>query len=568
MRADVEKEIQRILPLIPKKPPENSIEILKKRGFLKDERLMYNVEYAVNLSGKKEKMVRVHCSCCGGEALLEHVPAGECRHTYGTYGFMDPTDKSPKTTGDTCVCPVCGKGTRALLKSSFRSCTDIDSRMYMSVHNVEGHLAFLSWVTKKMLHSDGSVTYSTNGYEGVVIIDGSFVRIKMYSKFMSSYSWLSRWEYTQRFIDVFGEYSKAEIVEAKPIIVERTDCAHSALAEYLGSAGPSDPVHYMKLWFKHPNVENLVRQKLSNYVSAVIERSNEYSYSYRSRVFNIKNTERYINWSEVKPGAMLGLSKDELEIAKKVSFDALEFYRVIKERLGLRLDVIMLDRIKRYNYNSVRSMVLAPVYVDSVPLVHLINYLDKQIELSGRGVLINIDYIKDYWRGCQKVYGKVPKEITYPKDLIRAHDDILDRVKEKEDEELRVNFSNRFAELSKMAYQSEAIGLMIRPAETQGELIKEGKMLVHCVAGYAKSHAEGSTSIFFIRKISEPDIPFYTLEYKNGKVNQNRGYKNADRTAEVRAFEKEWLEHIKSKEFIKKNGKISSRNQERIRAGA
>ena len=566
MRADVENEIKRILPLIPKDPPENSIEILKKRGFLKNEKLLYSIaDNADPITGGK--MVRVHCSHCGGETLLEHVPAGDCLHSYSTYGFIDPIDKNPKTSGDTCVCPICCKGMTALRKGAFKSCTEIDSRIYMSVHNVDGNLVLLSWITKKMLHSDGTVTYWTNGYDGVVIIQKTFVRIKMYSKFMSSYSWLFNWEYTQKFADKFGEFSKEEVVEASPLVVEHTDCAHSALAEYLNSTERLDPVHYMKLWLKHPNVENLVRQGLSNYVSEVIDRSSGYKYSYHSRIFDIKDTERYINWAEVKPGKMLGLSKDELEIAKNVSFCALEFYREIKDRLGLRLDVAMLDRIKRYNYSSVKSTVMAPVYVDSVPLVHLINYLDKQIEIFGRGALINTGYLNDYWRACQKVFGKVPAELTYPKDLIRAHDDMVACVKEKEDAELQKGFETRFSELLTMSYQSEGIGLMIRPAETQGELINEGEELHHCVAGYAKSHAAGDTSIFFIRKINEPDTPFYTLEYKDGKVNQNRGYKNADETAEVKAFKKEWLEHINSKEFIKKNGKRSSRNQERIRAG-
>lgn len=566
MRAEVEAEIKRILPLIPKEPPEYSIEKLKKRGFLKDERLIYNVEYATNLEGIKQKMVRVKCSHCGGTALFEHVPGPECRHSYGTYGFIDPADKQPKQTGDTCICPICGMGMRALIKSSFRSCTEIDSRIYMSVHNVGGNLTLLSWLTKKMLHSDGSVTYRTNGYEGVVIIDGSFVRIKMYSKFMSSYSWLREWSYTQRFLDEFGQYSGEEVVEASPITVERTDCAHSALAEYLQSAGPLDPVHYMKLWLKHPNVENLVRQGLSNYLCTVIDKCNEYDYYHSVRKFNFKQTEKYINWAKVKPSEMLGLSKDELELARKVSFDALEFYRVIKDRLGMRLDEKMLSRIKKYGYSNVQRAVLAPLYVNPVPLVHLINYLDKQRTATRTPSLIETGYLSDYWSSCNKVYGKVPPELAWPKDLIHAHDDLLTRIKEKEDAELQANFASRFAELSKMSYQSEEIGLMIRPAESQIELIKEGKILHHCVAGYAKSHAEGSTSIFFIRKIAEPDVPFYTLELKDGKVNQNRGDKNCARTAEVVAFEAEWLKYIHSKEFIKNVKR--SRKQTDNRAGA
>ena len=106
---------------------------------------------------------------------------------------------------------------------------------------------------------------------------------------------------------------------------------------------------------------------------------------------------------------------------------------------------------------------------------------------------------------------------------------------------------------------------MIRPAASHSELIAEGKALHHCVGGYAKSHADGSTSIFFIRKISAEDTPFYTLEYKNGKVQQNRGNGNCSRTQEVSDFEEEWLEYIKNKEFMK-NGKRSSRNQNKQHA--
>ncbi len=54
---------------------------------------------------------------------------------------------------------------------------------------------------------------------------------------------------------------------------------------------------------------------------------------------------------------------------------------------------------------------------------------------------------------------------------------------------------------------------MIRPCADENELIAEGKALHHCVANYAQDHAEGKTAIFFIRKTSAPDEPFYTLEF-------------------------------------------------------
>ena len=61
--------------------------------------------------------------------------------------------------------------------------------------------------------------------------------------------------------------------------------------------------------------------------------------------------------------------------------------------------------------------------------------------------------------------------------------------------------------------------------------------------------------IFFIRKLEDPNTPFFTLEYKNGIVAQNRGAKNCKRTKEVQEFENLWLEHVEKVNRSKKDGK-------------
>lgn len=570
MRADVEKEINRILPLIPKTPPEGTVDILRKRGYLNDERLLYRISYEYDeIQKKKVKAVKVKCSCCQGEDVLEYVGNDQgCHRGYGApFGFIDPLDKSAVTSGGTCVCPVCGKGLRALHIGSFKSCTEIDSRICMSVHNVDGRLAMLSWVIKKFLHSDGSVSYFYNGYEGIVIVEKTIVRIKMYSKFMSSYSWCSDWMYTKKYDDQLGTFSRQEIVEASPLVVEQTDCAHSALAEYLNGTGELFPARYIQLWLKHPNVENLTRQGFSRYISAVIEKSISYNGSYYTRSFNIKETERFVNWSKVKPSDMLGLSKDELELARSVSFEALDFYKDIKKSKGLRLDKDMLCTIEKWNLYSVRSLIFAPVHGYFAPLIHTINYLERQKASAMQKGIVSIQYLEDYWNALFKVYRSMPRELLWPRDLIRAHDQMVLRVKEKEDAKLNAKIASRLEELSDLTYKDEELGFFIRPAESQGELIKEGKLLHHCVGGYASAYADGKTVILFIRRINDPEIPFYTLEYKNGSVQQNRGDHNCARTSEIIEFEKKWLEHIKDKEFVK-NEKRNSRSKAEHRAGA
>ena len=53
---------------------------------------------------------------------------------------------------------------------------------------------------------------------------------------------------------------------------------------------------------------------------------------------------------------------------------------------------------------------------------------------------------------------------------------------------------------------------LIRLPVDKNEIIKEGMELHHCVGGYAERHETGDTTIMFLRKKSEPDKPFYTIE--------------------------------------------------------
>lgn len=53
---------------------------------------------------------------------------------------------------------------------------------------------------------------------------------------------------------------------------------------------------------------------------------------------------------------------------------------------------------------------------------------------------------------------------------------------------------------------------LIRLPVDKNEIVKEGMELHHCVGSYAERHETGDTTIMFLRKKSEPDRPFYTIE--------------------------------------------------------
>ena len=158
---------------------------------------------------------------------------------------------------------------------------------------------------------------------------------------------------------------------------------------------------------------------------------------------------------------------------------------------------------------------------------------------------------RDYLRECEQLHFDLhDREILFPKDLVAAHDRTMKQIafeKNKADQE---KFQKAVEKLEKFAW-SEG-DFFIRPAREQMELTAEGKALHHCVGGYIGDMAEEKTAIFFLRKVSEPDKPFYTLELQKKRVIQCRTEHNAsyDRKPDVKKFVDMWMEKV-----VKKGGK-------------
>lgn len=88
--------------------------------------------------------------------------------------------------------------------------------------------------------------------------------------------------------------------------------------------------------------------------------------------------------------------------------------------------------------------------------------------------------------------------------------------------------------------------LLIRAAESPEELAKESAALHHCVRTYVDRVARGDCAILFIRKVSEPDKPYFTLELSpKGDIAQCRGSHNCAYPQKVAEFIEHWQKWIK-----------------------
>lgn len=124
-------------------------------------------------------------------------------------------------------------------------------------------------------------------------------------------------------------------------------------------------------------------------------------------------------------------------------------------------------------------------------------------------------------------------------DATRAHNAIIE-LKRIQDAERRALWDKEEAERLKKEderrkkvdeerkqYEYEDEEYIIRLPKDLAEIISEGHTQHICIGGYTGSHATGQTNLFFLRKKSEPDTPFYAIEMTNGKyINQIHGFGN------------------------------------------
>lgn len=151
----------------------------------------------------------------------------------------------------------------------------------------------------------------------------------------------------------------------------------------------------------------------------------------------------------------------------------------------------------------------------------------------------------DYLSWCRELhYDLKDMYVVMPPDFKKAHDRVMAEVQRKKDEAMRKQREKTARELKKLMDELRGMDplhlrskkFMIVLPSSVNDLKKEGTTLHHCVATYADRVAKGETLILFIRQISEPDTPFYTMEWRDNRVIQCRGSHNKDMTPDVKTF--------------------------------
>lgn len=168
----------------------------------------------------------------------------------------------------------------------------------------------------------------------------------------------------------------------------------------------------------------------------------------------------------------------------------------------------------------------------------------------------------DYLGECEKLgYDLGDEAVLFPKNLTEKHAETSGLCRYRTTPEIVEESKKRAERLKKSGAEYAHGRLMIRVPRDCNEIIAEGAQLGHCVGGYAVDHTNGRTTILFIRRRSDPETPYFTLEIneKTGNMRQCYGFKNRESERTNLAVE-QLLEHYKRHlEYIKNQKKTKGR---------
>jgi len=286
-----------------------------------------------------------------------------------------------------------------------------------------------------------------------------------------------------------------------------------------------DAVDYLRMFRKHPGVQYLADSGLFSIIDECLSNPVKQD-SINEKLLTTIKSKKYLHpmFREI------GILSDEAclvgacEIGKTISKE---------ELLQIRNWDISSDFIDVLKYTTATKA---------------INFIKKHIEMNSNPkhtIVTWLDYLK---MAGLLGYDLTSTYIVFPSNLNREHD----RLQEEHREHLNCIYEEQikamFSDLNNY-YSYSDDKFFIRPPQDSCEIRNEGAILRHCVDRYIENVAKKETVILLIRKISDPDKPYFTVEFKKQAVRQCRGFCNGGAPAEVNDFLDKWLSAIERRQF-------------------
>lgn len=469
-------------------------------------------------------------------------------------------------------CPFCGSDVTA--KAIGRMAAQkYDERWFAYIDPTEDGFVFRYFeatrVLRKVEYSDGSWTR-----DSISELCRAIYTFPNGKPKYTSYEWgVYKQRGNPRWCPDHGKYSCMECVLYPgnlPQAWGHTPMKYSGL-EYLSTNAPGMLCRYedaIEVYIKHPKLEWVCKMGLNNLAANLIKHKYQ-GYGHVGRV-NLDADTIY---------RILGINKVDTRILQEIDGNTYHLRLLqVAESIGMQFKPGQLAEF--YDTFECNTDLLKQAG-RKVPLHKIMRYIDKESNgyplESGEG------------QGCwMAAYGHEPshedpaverkrnmasdwleylgwcKELKYdtenmfvymPNNFKAVHDRAAEEYKALQDRKAAAEKRRKEAAAKKaMEEARKALGEILRQNEGMDafsikgkglvlvvpkdwdEIRKEGEALHHCVGTYVDKVAKGETMILFVRRMDEPDTPYFTLEYKGGRVAQCRGIHNCGMPKDVEAF--------------------------------
>lgn len=319
--------------------------------------------------------------------------------------------------------------------------------------------------------------------------------------------------------------------------------------KYYRSYGEGPEIKFLAYSALYPSVERLMKCGLSEFVCKLVDN---------------KPMKRYIDWNAPTPKLMFGMCSDEFSEFRNNFYGEEDFkvYQNLRKiKPGIKYSKAV-EIVKKFG-GEASARLTQTVKTHNLNLTHTLNYLEKHTESSKAKALSSEDYSRtaimwtDYIHFAKELkYDLKRDDVIFPKRLQQAHDSASEAVVISRDEKKAEKYKKRKEKLEKMYAYSDGIYEIVIPTGVN-DIIQEGKVLGHCVGGYAERHVRGATTILFMRLCENPSKRYITIEVSDSKrrICQNYGKKNRLLKPEEKEFVDKWIAWVQAGSKRKKNKK-------------
>lgn len=194
-------------------------------------------------------------------------------------------------------------------------------------------------------------------------------------------------------------------------------------------------------------------------------------------------------------------------------------------------------------------------------LEKLMNRVKRYRKENNQSLYQVIDRYCDYLEMRKELGYDMENEVfLFPKNLKEKHQEMANEKNERADELYITKMKSEYGEIEKKfkkldkKYHYEKDGLEIRPAKDAEEIVMEGRKQHHCVGreSYLDKHNRGITFILLLRKMENPDAPYYTIEIRGDEILQWYGkFDGKPDKKKIEKWLKEYERYLKKKKVRK-----------------